>query len=76
MTTTNRRAGTTTNDEPPVCVYCKQGTTPRRLVHVWGSLDGRRRYHAHVGCANRERREAVWKAKVPVAPKPAEPADE
>ena len=37
--------------ELPVCVFCKRGTTPRRLVRVWHAPG--RYYHAHMGCALR-----------------------
>jgi hypothetical protein len=42
-------------DDPPLCVYCKRGTTPARLVTAWISQRANRRYHAHEACHGRNR---------------------
>jgi hypothetical protein len=39
--------------EPPVCVYCKRGTTPARLVKVWVRLSTQQRFYACSRCAAR-----------------------
>jgi hypothetical protein len=36
----------------PVCVYCKRGTTPQRLVQTWYNYRVRRTYHAHPKCVD------------------------
>ena len=39
--------------EPPVCIYCRRGTTPARLVKVWFKCSTRQRFYACGRCAAR-----------------------
>jgi hypothetical protein len=39
--------------EPPVCIYCRRGTTPARLVKVWFKYSTRQRFYACGRCAAR-----------------------
>jgi hypothetical protein len=39
----------------PICVFCGKGTTQQRLVGPYVRLSSRRRFYAHVGCAERNK---------------------
>jgi hypothetical protein len=42
----------------PVCVFCRKGTTPQRLVLSWFNFEQRCLFYAHAVCANRRNRRA------------------
>jgi hypothetical protein len=49
----------TTIDDLPVCVWCKRGTTPQRLVTAWVNTRRNRRYHAHAACVDRNDKKPI-----------------